>query len=117
MLRDAHITSCNGLCKGLLHGPKELPRIFSQIICENKGIETIAAPCKRSRSKFPALSPLASGLAGLEPRLAGKAYPLYRRGPRDAVRQGPRGGMVTQRTANPSIPVRFRARPPVISIS
>nr|CBI79545.1 hypothetical protein BAR15_130112 [Bartonella sp. AR 15-3] len=29
------------------------------------------------------------------------------------ILMGPRGRMVTQRTANPCIPVRFRARPPV----
>ncbi len=28
--------------------------------------------------------------------------------------KGPRGGMVTQRIANPSTPVRFRARPPYL---
>lgn len=28
----------------------------------------------------------------------------------------PRGGVVTQRTANPCIPVRFRARPPIFAV-
>ena len=32
-------------------------------------------------------------------------------------RDWPRGGMVTQRTANPCIPVRFWARPPISEIS
>ena len=30
------------------------------------------------------------------------------------VRRRPRGGVATQRTANPCTPVRFRARPPII---
>jgi hypothetical protein len=29
----------------------------------------------------------------------------------------PRGGVVTQRTANPYTPVRFRAWPPILSVS
>src|ERR1700724_3725093 len=49
-----------------------------------------------------------SGLSAL----AIKPYPLYRREPLGSWRQRPRGGMGTQRAANPSIPVRFRARPP-----
>jgi hypothetical protein len=60
----------------------------------------------------PLQSAAAASVLRRDARLAIKPYPLYRREPLGSWRQRPRGGMVTQRTANPSIPVRFRARPP-----
>jgi hypothetical protein len=51
----------------------------------------------------------------LKPLLIGEAFAIKPRRSRLILRTtiGPRGGVVTQRTANPCTPVRFRAWPPL----
>ena len=60
-------------------------------------------------------APLSGGGESALPARGETCYSPPRCGREDRVAAWPRGGVATQRTANPCTPVRFRARPPLPS--